>query len=362
MLAEVIRANSFLSLGVFLSLCGCASVTYPPSGHCDGSRFFNTDPRAREVKGLGAVLRWKLTSKAASWPRDPAPSPALSAALPAAPPQAVRVTMINHATLLVELPGLTVLTDPVYAERASPLRFVGPRRYRPPGVAMEHLPAIDVIVVSHNHYDHLDIDALRALWVRDRPRVFVPLGTARLLRGAGIAAVTELDWWQVVALAPGQSVMLTEAQHWSARGIFDRNRALWGGYVLAAGGLRVFFAGDTGYSDHFRRVRQRVGPIDVALLPIGAYEPRWFMHTEHMNPDDAVRAHLDLQARQSVGMHFGTFQLTDEAIDAPVDALAVALAAHQVAPARFVAPQNGQSVVATAAPSPAAPASVGALP
>ncbi len=318
-------------------------MTYPKSDHCDGSHFFNTDPNAREVHGLAAVLKWRMTSKAKPWVRNMAPA-ASAAVGQEVPPGRVRVTMVNHATLLVQLHGFTYLTDPVYAERASPVSFAGPQRYRAPGIAMADLPHIDAVVVSHNHYDHLDLASLRVLWQRDKPRIIVPLGTAALLKGAGIPEASELDWWQSMAVGPGVKVTLTEAQHWSARGIFDRNGALWGGYLVSVADLQVYFAGDTGYGTHFQRIRERLGRIDVALLPIGAYEPRWFMQTHHMNPDDAVRAHLDLQAQQSIAIHFGTFQLTDEGIDDPPRELAVALAARGVKPERFVVPANGQSI------------------
>ena len=328
---------------LFLLLCGCATLNYAKSDHCDGTHFFNTDPDARDLQGLMAVLKWRMTSDVTPWTRDLTPVPPAGVDAPV-PPGAARITMVNHATLLVELHGFTYLTDPVYAERASPVSFAGPKRYRAAGIALTDLPHIDAVVISHNHYDHLDIATLQALWQRDKPPMIVPLGTAALLKDAGISEVTELDWWQSTSVGPGAKVTLTEAQHWSARGVFDRNKALWGGYVVGLAGVQVYFAGDTGYGGHFQRILSRFGPMDVALLPIGAYEPRWFMKTQHMNPDDAVRAHLDLQARQSMGVHFGTFQLTDEGIDAPIRELGVALQAHGVDAKRFITPANGQSL------------------
>ena len=190
-----------------------------------------------------------------------------------------------------------------------------PARHR-----LDALPPISIVLLSHNHYDHCDLPTLRALARRFDPLVITPLGNARLVRSAGLRRVEELDWWQP-ASTTALPITLTPAHHFSARGVLDRNRALWGGFVVTAGTRRIYFAGDTAYAPFFADVRHRLGPIDLALLPIGAYEPRWFMKAVHMNPAEAVQAHLDLQATPSVGMHFGTFQLTTEGIDEPVRAL-----------------------------------------
>ncbi|HET6347283.1 MAG TPA: MBL fold metallo-hydrolase, partial [Myxococcota bacterium] len=253
------------------------------------------------------------------------------------------ITGINHASTLVQLPTLTVLTDPVFAERVSPLSWFGPKRVRAPGLDLDALPPVDAVVVSHNHYDHLDIGSLAELRTRHPAVIIVPLGNKPLLDDAGITRVVELDWWQTHTLPGGGAITLVPAQHWSARGLLDRSTALWGGYVLEAGDVRVFFAGDTGYGPHFRQIAARFGPMDVSLLPIGAYEPRWFMRAQHMNPDDAVLAHLDLGSRHSLGMHWGTFQLTDEALDAPPRELATSLASRGVAATRFEALDPGRT-------------------
>jgi L-ascorbate metabolism protein UlaG (beta-lactamase superfamily) len=231
----------------------------------------------------------------------------------------------------------------MYARRAGPWNMVGPRRVRQPAVLFDDLPPISTVLLSHNHYDHCDLRTLARLAKRFDPCVVTPLGNAALVRSTGIRRVEELDWWQE-ATTTALPITVTPAQHFSARSPFDRNRALWGGFMLVAGGLRVYFAGDTGYASLFRDVRQRLGPIDVALLPIGAYEPRWFMQPIHMNPAEAVQAHLDLEAAESIGMHFGTFQLTIEGIDAPLRALEEARRARNVSPARFWTLQFGESV------------------
>lgn len=255
------------------------------------------------------------------------------------------ITFVGHSTFLVQTPFGHVVTDPVYARRAGPFGRFGPRRVREPAVAFEDLPRISTILLSHNHYDHCDLRTLRALRDRFQSHVITPAGNARLLRSAGLTDVEELDWWDASAVSP-LGIVLTPAQHFSARTPADRNRALWGGFVFTAGDTRIFFAGDTGYAPHFREVRARCGRIDVALLPIAAYEPRWFMRDMHMNPSEAVQAHQDLESARSIAMHFGTFQLTTEAIDEPMRALDVALDARGIPRRVFRALEFGESIVA----------------
>jgi N-acyl-phosphatidylethanolamine-hydrolysing phospholipase D len=265
------------------------------------------------------------------------------------------LTWIGHASFLVQAGGLNVLTDPHFTARASPLRFAGPARLVPPGLALEALPPIDLVLVSHNHYDHLDEGTVRELARRHPRAVFiVPLGLRRWLRARGIASAIELDWWQAHAGA-GFSVTAVPAQHFSGRGAADRNRTLWCGFVLEAGGRRTYFAGDTGYSRDFADIGRRFAPIDLALLPIGAYAPRWFMRPMHVNPEEAVRMHRDLCARQSVAMHWGTFRLTEEPLDEPPRALARALADAGIPPERFAVYRHGEMRVlgSPEAPTPA---------
>ena len=253
------------------------------------------------------------------------------------------VTFIGHSTFLIQTPAGHVITDPVYALKAGPFARFGPRRVRKPAVRFEDLPHISTILLSHNHYDHCDLPTLRALQVRFQPHVITPLGNGALLRSAGITRVEELDWWDE-GRDSAFRVMVTPAQHFSARTPFDRNRALWGGFVFVAGGMRIFFAGDSGYAPHFREVRARAGAVDLALLPIGAYEPRWFMKDVHMNPAEAVQACEDLGSPPSLGMHFGTFQLTAEGIDEPLRALERALDVRGMTQDTLRAPGFGESV------------------
>jgi L-ascorbate metabolism protein UlaG (beta-lactamase superfamily) len=234
------------------------------------------------------------------------------------------------------------LTDPVYSERASPFEGFGPKRVREPGLAFADLPPIHVVLVTHNHYDHLDIRTLLRLEAAHAPRFVTSLGNRAFLEQFGIRRVDELDWWQRVDAA-GASVVMTPAQHWSTRGPGNRNRTLWGGFIVQTGGKQVFFAGDTGYWKHFKDIRTRFGEVALALLPIGAYEPRWFMGDQHMNPDDAVHAHIDLSARRSVATHFGCFQLTDEGIDDPAIELAAACQKHGVAADAFQVLETGET-------------------
>ena len=295
-----------------------------------GRGFFNPWPGA-SPQGLRGVLKWHLVDR---WthprPRDLAPPISRVAPSQVISPRAAAdqlvLTWVGHATFLIQIGGQNVLTDPMWSDRASPVGFAGPRRLVSPGIPFEALPPIDVILLSHNHYDHLDDRTVRRL-ASQYPGVrwLAPLGLGPFLRRRGAREVLELDWWdetRVGSLAIG----CTPAQHFSARGFGDRNRTLWCGWSLAAPARQLFFAGDSGYHPEFTAIGERFGPFDATLLPIGAYEPRWFMRPVHMNPEEAVRAFQDLQRGRSaisgrpvvmVGMHWGTFKLTDEPMDEP---------------------------------------------
>ncbi len=302
------------------------------SDHFDGQHFHNPGP-SPQPRGLTQVLQWRMRGGGrAEWPTgivDPRFPP---------PPQSVdenqaAITFVNHATFLIRLSATVLLSDPIFSERCSPVSWAGPKRARKPGLALADIPRPDVVLLSHNHYDHMDLPSLRALQRRYAPPVVTTLGNAAPLEKLGIAA-TELDWWQSTTVA-GLRITATPARHFSARTPFDRNRTLWGGFMVETADGRILFAGDSGAGPHWREIRDRLGAPHIALLPIGAYEPRWFMAPVHMNPEEAVQAHLDLGAGTSIGMHFGTFQLTDEAIDAPLHALAAARKAAGVTTAAF---------------------------
>ena len=314
---------------------------FPVSDHCDGRRFFN--PSGSAGRTLGEVFRWQTAGTRKPWPRwvegdgpQPVPTPS---------PGQVLLSFVNHSTFLLQADGLAVLTDPIWSKRASPVSWAGPRRVCRPGVRFDDLPPVGLVLVSHNHYDHMDLPTLRRLEGRFHPLFLTGLGNGPYLRRRGLGQVAELDWWQSHRLAGGSEVTMTPAQHFSARSLFDRDRTLWGGFVLTLAGRRVYFAGDSGCGDHFRIIGARLGPPDAALLAIGAYEPRWFMRAAHVNPAEAVQAHQGLGARQSIGMHFGTFQLTDEGIDEPVEALRAARRAHGLSQQEFHVPRFGETVL-----------------
>lgn len=252
--------------------------------------------------------------------------------------QGLHATWLGHASVLLNSQGVRVLTDPIFSERASPLSWLGPKRLTPSPISPEKMPFVDAVVISHNHYDHLDLPSLKQLNAQagGPPLFIVPLGNAALLRQHGISHIKELDWWESVTLRDELRITLVPTQHWSKRYLLgDRNEALWGGYVIQHRGKQALFAGDTGYSKDFRDIHARFGAFDFAMIPIGAYLPRDFMQRQHIDPEQAVQIHQDLQARLSLGIHWGTFDLTDEAIQQPPQDLALALKKAGVDPEQF---------------------------
>jgi L-ascorbate metabolism protein UlaG (beta-lactamase superfamily) len=315
----------------------------PVSDHFDGARFF--DPHGSAPKPFADLLRWQLGKKPVAWPRlDPSPYRDV-------PPPRVdnlrdwRVSYIGHASLLLQVAGLNILLDPVWSERASPWTFAGPKRVNDPGIAFDALPTIDAALVTHCHYDHMDVVTLAALAERHRPRFIVPLGNDTIIRAHDrYAHVDAYDWYTDVPLSRNVKVTLIPTRHWSSRGAFDRNKALWASFVIETPAGRILFVGDSGYGDghHFRNARKLYGPLRLAILPIGAYEPRWFMRDMHMDPEEAVSAFIDTGAERALAHHFGTFRLTDEAIDEPPTRLAAALKKANLPRDAFVALRPGQ--------------------
>jgi L-ascorbate metabolism protein UlaG (beta-lactamase superfamily) len=316
----------------------------PVSDHFDGERFF--DPDGVPPKSLGDVLRWQFgrDRQRQAWP-EWAPSPHADTPPARVAGDKVRLSFVGHASWLIQTAGLNILIDPVWSARASPFGFAGPKRVNDPGIAFDALPPIDVALVSHGHYDHLDLATLSRLAAKFSPRTITPLGNDVTMRSADDAIKTEpFDWHDRVELGNGVAVTLVPTRHWSARGLFDRNRALWASFVLETPAGKIYIVCDSGYGEgtHFRRVRERHSPLRLAILPIGAYEPRWFMQDQHMNPSDAIKALADCGAEQALAHHHGTFQLTDEAIDAPVAGLHAALDGAKIPRERFGVLKPGQ--------------------
>lgn len=271
------------------------------------------------------------------------------------------VTWIGHATALLQLGGKNVLTDPMFSQRASPFSFIGPERKVALPMSIAELPHIDVVVISHNHYDHLDRASVQQLNLQagGPPLFLVPLGVRDWMNDLGITNVRELDWWDQIS-QDNLDIWFVPATHWSARGLFDRSESLWGGWVIQAAKspalnpsgkagepddpFSIYFAGDTGYSKDFRDIGERFGRFDLALIPIGAYAPRWFMQNQHVDPEQAVKIHEDVRAKHSIGIHWGTFELADEPLDEPPQLLADALKEAKLPPDQFVVLKHGETV------------------
>jgi len=335
------RASLFVALACLLAACGPYHAG-AQSSRFDGERFSNPTPPDRIWSDF---WKWQFTRERMPWPEwieNPPSSP---------PPARVEdaellVTFVGHATVLLQTNGLNVLTDPIWSERATPLSFYGPVRRRAPGVAFERLPKIDAVVVSHNHYDHMDLPSLKMLWDRDRPRIIVPLGNAEIVKRADESIeVTELDWGQSVEVGKAARIVATPVQHWSQRGPFDRNKALWAGYILDVPGGGVFFAGDTGLGDGWwvDEVKKLSSPPRLALLPIGAFLPRWFMAYQHINPEEAVKVYQTIGARYAMGLHWETFPMADDNPEQALMEFETARAAAGVSAEAFRAMLPGQS-------------------
>lgn len=295
------------------------------------------DPN-REKKSFAGLLKARLTHEWAKWPKN---VPVDTVKPVARVDSDVKITFVGHSTFLIQTEKLNILTDPVWSKRASPFKWIGPARSHKPGVAIEDLPHIDVILVSHNHYDHMDIDTLKKLEEHSSPLVLTGMGNEAFLKSEGIKHVVDMKWWQEEVTKHFRFAYVP-SQHFSGRWIDDRNETLWGGFVVRTPGHKlIYFGGDSGYGPFLKEIHAHFGPMDLCLIPIGAYEPRDFFKEMHNNPEDAVLTHLDLHSRQSIACHFGTFQLTAEAIDAPPKDLKTALAKHQIAEKNFVVPKVG---------------------
>ena len=306
--------NSLKLLLVLALFSGCAA-TYvdqrqqSPNFH-DG-KFHN--PVAND-KTMWDYITSRLGGEWATWP-DWIDSEYGAAPASTVADESVVITVINHSTVLIQGQGFNILTDPIYSKRTSPFQWIGPARVRNPGIRFADLPKIDAVLISHDHYDHLDLSTIDELIERDNPRIFTGLGVGNHLDTTEL--VTEMDWWQKEKLSDELEIHFVPVQHFSGRSLFNRDSTLWGGYVIKLGESKIYFGGDSGYAEHYQQTFDQFGPMDLALLPIGAYAPRSFMVYAHMDPAQAVQAHLDLRAQQSIGMHYGTFQLTSEPFNEP---------------------------------------------
>jgi L-ascorbate metabolism protein UlaG (beta-lactamase superfamily) len=297
----------------------------PPSDHFDGEHFYNP-PMGQPRVGAG-LFQWLANRQPGPWRKwvDAAPGPI--------PPErvdngAIRATFVGHSSVLLQFEGINVLLDPIWSKRASPVSFAGPKRHRPPGIRFEHLPKIHLVLQSHDHYDHFDVPTLRRIAAQWKPNFAVPLGVAPRLVSKKIATdsqIAELDWWQPAQFSDSIRITAVPARHFSGRGLRDRNRTLWAGYVIESPAGTILFAGDTAYGPHFAEIAARFPKIRLSLIPIGAYRPQWFMGPVHISPSDAVRAHKEVGAATSIGIHFGTFHLADDGEDEPVTELQRAL-------------------------------------
>lgn len=297
------------------------------SNHFDGKHFVN--PNEVGNHSYLEVLKWWFSGNdKGDWPvflpedvEEPSPPRKLADG-------ELQVTFINHACFLLQFDGLNILTDPIWSERASPFGWIGPKRKRPPGIKFEDLPPIDAVLISHNHYDHLDLASVQRLHREHDPEFIVPLGVEQYLNGHEIYNTVQLDWWDSYSTPEGLSLTAVPARHFSGRGVFDRNTTLWCGYVLHSSVGNMYFAGDTGYGDFFKKIDRKFGPIHTSIIPIGAYLPRWFMSPIHLSPQEAVQVHRDVRSGQSFAMHFGTFPLADDGMFDGVLALRKELEEH----------------------------------
>jgi L-ascorbate metabolism protein UlaG (beta-lactamase superfamily) len=306
----------------------------PP--HYRDGRFFNPGVPDHNFRQAIHWMRTRIPEPWRSWiPSQPGPPPPVRV-----DGSELRATFINHATFLLQTAGKNILTDPVWSLRVSPVQWTGPKRHRAPGIRFEDLPPIDALLISHNHYDHFDRPTLRRLARTHRPAVFCPLGLAKPLRRLGFREVHELDWGQSSEWC-GIPVHCVRAQHFAARSPFDRNRTLWCGWVLCPRAGNLYFAGDSGFGGFFQEIGERLGPMRLALLPIGAYEPEWFMGTVHMTPEQAIEIHSLVRAQTTIPMHYGTFSLADDGETAPLDRLRKALDGDPGA-ARFQVLEEGE--------------------
>jgi L-ascorbate metabolism protein UlaG (beta-lactamase superfamily) len=321
--------------------CSFMTLVLSPTAQAEKTTFDNVYPFPQ--KSIWTGLKFSLTRKPAKWPESlPLKTTPMLEQNPVG--EQATVTWIGHATFLIEFENMRVLTDPVYSDSVSPISWLGPKRVTPPALSLEKTPKVDLILLSHDHFDHMDLPTLAYLARRDNPVVIAGTGNRPLLEETGFKNIVELGWWDNVRVREGADVTFVPAQHWSARSIFNRNTTLWGGFYLRAKGKTLYFAGDTGYHPKlFKEIRDKVGSPDLSLIPIGAYRPRDFMKDQHVDPGEAVDIHIDVKSAQSIGMHWGTFQLSDEPINEPCESLSTEAVRRNLEVADFTCMTIGET-------------------
>lgn len=336
----MLKIAALLFVIINLSACGSPNVDAKKSDHFNGDVFHNLGEPILQ-KSFTDFLRWRFKSHKEAWPKW------VDIKQKKVPNERVKngelsISFINHATILIQIDGVNILTDPIYSKRASPLIFIGPTRVKLPGIKFDDLPKIDLILISHNHYDSFDVKTLDRLIKRDNPKILFGLGNSYYLNQKAANNVTEMDWHDEFIFNNLKFVFLP-ARHWSKRGFFDTNKSLWGAFAIL-GTKQIYFAGDTGYANHFKQAQKQFKYFDLSLIPIGAYEPRWFMKKSHINPEEAIIAHKDLNSKKSIGIHFGTFQLTNEKISDPIQDLNSARKKYQIPEKDFFTLEQGNSL------------------
>jgi L-ascorbate metabolism protein UlaG (beta-lactamase superfamily) len=308
------------------------------SEHFDGEKFIN---QIETHQNRGSFFWWLLTNKKKPWPQESVTIK--NTGHKDLPANKMLVTYINHATTLIQTSSITVITDPIWSKRAGPFKYLGPKRIHNPGMELKDLPKIDVVLISHNHYDHLDIPTLKKLNSQFSPVFIVGLGNKAILNKVGIDNVIELDWWEKTSVK-GVPIHFVPAVHFSSRGFYDKDRTLWGGFVFPSKKGYVYISGDTGWGPHFQDIANKFQPIALSVLPIGSYEPQWFMKPFHINPEEAVQAHLLLKSKQSLGIHWGTFRVSNEMRFEPIWDLKIAMGYEYITPNSFQALPPGASL------------------
>jgi L-ascorbate metabolism protein UlaG (beta-lactamase superfamily) len=337
-----------LSVASLFSMTCATQMPPPDKPHHTKNGFQNVN--VSEDHGFFDLLKWRWERNS----KDVLPPESFNFPIAENDPSFLRsnghkttLSWIGHATVLLQMNGKNILTDPLFSERASPVQWAGPKRVVAPGLALQDLPSIHMVVISHDHYDALDKKSIVKLYEREGGKetiFFVPLRLKRWMNDLGITRVFELDWWDQHDEGEFR-ITAVPVQHWSKRGLAGRNKTLWAGWVIQSGDFRFFFTGDSGYTPIFKEIGKKLGPFDLSAIPIGAYEPRWFMKSHHINPEEAVQVHTDVRSKKSVAIHWGTFILTDEPLDEPPKRLGTAMAEKKLPSSDFLVLKHGETII-----------------